>query len=210
MGGESIVYVVDDDQATRESVCAFVEGLGYVAVPFRTGEEFLKDFDTAWSGCLVTDYRMPGINGLELQSQLSERGSRMPVIVVSGYANVPVTVRAMRLGAVTLLEKPYQEYELASAIREALLRDEENRRTARRQAEICERIETLTYEERRVMQQIVAGKMNKWIALELGLGKRTVERYRHNIFEKMHVESAAELARTVAEFSASDSPASVP
>lgn len=207
MSSQSTVYVVDDDQATRESVCALVEGLGYVAVPFPTGEALLREFDPSWSGCLVTDYRMPGMNGLELQERLSERGSHLPVIVVSGYANVPVTVRAMRMGAVTLLEKPYQEYELASAIREALLRHEENRHRVLRHARIHDRIEALTFEERRVMRQIVAGKMNKVIALELGLGKRTVERYRHNIFEKMHVDSVAELARTVAEVVTSDHPA---
>lgn len=199
MSRQSTVYIVDDDQATRESVCALVEGLGYRAVPFPTGEAFLSAYDGSWSGCVVTDHRMPGMSGLELQEQLARRGSHLPVIIVSGYANVPVTVRAMRMGAVTLLEKPYQEFELSSAIREALARNEESRQRAEQRAEIRRRVDRLTGDEQKVMRRIVAGRMNKAIAIELGMGKRTVERYRHNVFEKMQVDSVAELARLVAE-----------
>ncbi len=157
-------------------------------------------------GCLVTDVRMLGMSGLELQEKLRELDVHLPVVVMTAHATTPLTVRAMQGGALTLLEKPFEENELWDAIRKALAKDAEQRATHERRRELSRRIERLTPTQREVMDLIVAGKSNKWIAKELDVGVRTVESRRREVFEQMQAESLAELVRLAIEASSESSP----
>ncbi len=199
MDGEPTIFVVDDDDLMRTSVCALARSMGIPAESFRSAEEFLDQCSDDRPGCLVTDVRMLGMSGLELQERLRERGVRLPVIVMTAYAETRLTVRALRAGALTLLEKPFEENELWDAIREALAKDAAYRVAHQRHREVRRRVERLTPTQRKVMDLIVAGKSNKWIANELDMGTRTVESRRREVFERMEAESVAELVRLALE-----------
>jgi FixJ family two-component response regulator len=189
------VFVVDDDWAARESVVAMVTSKGVHAQGYASAEEFLDDFDPSWLGCLVTDVRMAGMSGVQLQETLRADGITLPVILISGYADVPTAVHTMRAGAVTFLEKPCREDDLWSAIGKAI-EWHRRRREARRRAEWLEaRFTQLTPGERDVMRAMVAGKPNKVIASELEIGLRTVELRRANVLQKTGAGSLAELVR---------------
>jgi FixJ family two-component response regulator len=196
------VFVVDDEPSALKGVAALVSSMGFRCETFASAEEFLERFDVSRAGCLLIDLRLKGINGLELQERLLARGSTLPVIFISAYADVATTVRAMRNGALTMLEKPYQADELADAIRGALDEDSERRATRVRRAEVRKRLSTLTERETRVMELIVAGKPNKAIARDLALSQRTVDRLRASLFEKMGAGSAVEVTRMVADLQA--------
>ena len=157
MSSEPTVFVVDDDEDARDSVCVLVRSMGIRAEPFASAEEFLACYVEGRPGCLVTDVRMLGMSGIELQEKLIERNIAIPVIMLTAYARTPVTVRAMAAGAVTLLEKPYAEEELWDAIRKALARDGQRREDVQRQREIRLRVDQLTPGERAVMDLIVQG-----------------------------------------------------
>ncbi len=193
------VYVVDDDEQARNSVCALVQSMGLRAEAFASGEDFLAHDHTAGPGCLVVDVRMLGMSGLELQEELNRRSVLLPVIVLTAYARTPLTVRAIKAGAVTLLEKPYEEDDLWNAIRRALAQDSARRSEHERRREIRRRAEELTPAERRVMEMIVQGKPNKSIARQLDVSVRTVENRRREVFRKMQADSVAELVRIVIE-----------
>lgn len=199
MKPDATVFVVDDHELARNSVCALVESMGVAAEAFASAEEFLASYTPDQGGCLVTDVRMLGMSGIELQEQLAERKFTLPVIVITAHANTQLTVRAMKQGAVTLLEKPCSDNDLWDAIREALERDAEQRQTAARRDELRQKFAELSPQEREVLDQIVAGKMNKVIARELDVSVRTVENRRHNIFKKLGADSVAELVRLVVE-----------
>jgi FixJ family two-component response regulator len=199
MAIESTVFVVDDEQQARKSVCALVRSLGLRAEAFSSAEEFLDAYPPGCPGCLVTDIRMAGMSGLDLQDRLAERGIHLPVIVLTAFPRTRSTVRAMRSGALTLLEKPYDEEELWDAIRRALAQDAEGRAEVQRRREILVRAARLTPAERAVMNLIVQGKPNKAIAKQLDLSTRTVESRRHEVFVKMGVDSVAELVRLAIE-----------
>lgn len=199
MSSEPTVFVVDDDEDARDSVCVLVRSMGIRAEPFASAEEFIAGYAEGRPGCLVTDVRMAGMSGIELQEQLIERKIAIPVIVLTAYARTRVTVRAMAAGAVTLLEKPYDEEELWDAIRKALARDAERREGVQRQREIRLRVDRLTPGERAVMDLIVQGQPNKTIAKKLGVSVRAVENRRSAIFSKMQADSVAELVRLVIE-----------
>ncbi len=201
---EQTVFVVDDDPAARESVAALVESLGVHAETFDSAESFLTSYDRNSPGCLITDLRMMGMSGLELQQRLAKEDISLPAIVITAYADVAVTVRAMKNGAITLLEKPCREHELWESIRKALHLDSENRRKQARHDEIQARIDSLTPEEREVMDGMIAGQLNKMIASQLQISLRTVESRRHNVIEKMQVKSLAELVRLVVEIQRGD------
>lgn len=194
---EPTVYVVDDDSGARESVCALAESMGLRAFGFVSAEDFLGSRTGAETGCLVTDLRMMKMSGLELQQKLLEDGVELPVILMSGFADVPVAVQAMQTGAVTVLQKPCRQQELWDGIRKALDLDEANRQKRTRQQQLQERLGRLTSEERAVMDRMVEGKLNKVIARELDIGLRTVEQRRHNVLRKMEAASLAELVRLV-------------
>lgn len=195
MRQQATVFVVDDDEQARESVCALIRSMGLRAEAYPSGEAFLESIQEDRPGCLVTDLRMLGMSGLELQEALIERGITLPVIVITAHPRTSLTVRAMRRGAITLLEKPYEDNELWDAIREGLQRDEQQRGEMTRIRELTRRYESLSEKERAVMEMIVEGLANKVIARKLDVSIRTVESRRHDVFEKMAAGSLAELVR---------------
>ena len=190
------IFVVDDDEQARKSVCALVLSMGGKVQAFNSAEEFLSNYDGS-RGCLVTDLRLPGMSGLELQETLLKRGEPLPVIVLTGFARTPIAVRAMKAGAITMLDKPYHDDELWHAIRQALSEEAERRATAELRQNVQQRLTSLTPAEREVMCRIVEGKPNKAIARELDISLRTVESRRHEVLAKMQVGSIAELVRLV-------------
>ena len=161
---EPTVFVVDDDRQARESVCALVRSLGVRAEAFQSAEEFLEVFTPDRAGCLVTDVRMFGMSGVELQQKLKADGVPLPVIVITAYARTPLTVKVMQQGAVTLLEKPYEEDELWDAIRKALALDAAGRQDYARREELRIRLAGLTPREREVLGAVVVGKPNKIVS----------------------------------------------
>jgi FixJ family two-component response regulator len=189
------VFVVDDDPAARESLAALVQSAGYDAETFPSGEAFLRDYVRSRPGCLIADIRMLEMSGLDLQDRLARENCPLPVIIISAYANAPLAVKAMKQGAVNLLEKPCRESELLESIRRAIELDAERRRDRAELNELQFRYKSLSDDERRVLEAIVAGKANKVIARELNIGLRTVEARRHNVFEKMKADSLAELVK---------------
>ncbi len=199
MAGEPVVFVVDDDQGGRSSVGALVRSMGLAVELFSSAEKFLEFYTGESLGCVVTDMRMLGMSGLELQERLCEMGSTLPVIILTAYATTPLAVRAMQSGAVTMLDKPYHEEELWNAIRKALALDAQRRAEQARCQEIRERLSTLTPSERIVLNLVVAGKANKVIAQRLEVSIRTVENRRRDVYKKMQAESAVELVRLVVE-----------
>ena len=194
---EPTVFVVDDDRMARDSVCALVRSLGMRAQSFASGEEFLAQYTPDLPGCLVTDVRMLGMSGVELQQRLNEDGVTLPVIVLTAFARTSLTVKVMQQGAVTLLEKPYEEDDLWDAIRKALAEDAQTRQDLGWLQELQRRLGTLTAKERDVLDGIVAGKANKVIARDLDVSIRTVENRRRDIFTKMQADSVAELVRLI-------------
>ena len=193
------VFVVDDDPAARQSVSALVESMGLAAQTFESAEQFLATFDPTRPGCLVTDFRMLGMSGLDLQEALARESIKLPVIVITAYADVPTAVRAMKRGAITLLEKPCHEEELVANIRRAVEMDTTRRQESARVTDIRARLASLSDGEKSVVACLLKGKMNKNIAKELDLGLRTVELRRHQIMKKMQVDSVAELVGIVME-----------
>ena len=196
---EPTVFVVDDDELARASVGALVLSMGIRAESFCSAEEFLDRYADDRPGCLVTDIWMVGMSGIELQQRLRELDIPLPVVLMTAQAKVPMTVRAMRAGAVTVLEKPCAEHELRDAIRKALARDTAHRDTDARRRDLRHRIDGLTPMHRTVMDHIVAGRTNRWIAKQLDVGLRTVETRRQDIFKQMRAESVAELVQLVIE-----------
>jgi two-component system response regulator FixJ len=193
------VFVIDDDGPARESVCLLVRSMGIRAVAFESAEEFLNGFDPGCPGCVITDVRMPGRSGVELQEVLLSNSIEIPVIVLTGYASTNLTVRAMKNGAVTLLDKPYQDNDLWDAVRCALTQDAAHRQRSRRVRELHERLERLTAREANVPGLILQGRPNKQMAAELNVSERTVENRRREIFRKTETNSVAEVVRLAIE-----------
>lgn len=197
MQSELIVFVVDDDAQSRKSVCALVRSMKLRAEPFASAEEFLADYQEDQPGCVVTDVRMLGMSGLELQEELTRQNIPLPVVIMTAYARTPLTVRAIRGGAVTVLEKPCHDDELWDAIRKALAQDAASRSEHERRRELRQRIASLTPIERKVLDLVVQGKPNKVIAMELDVSLRTIESRRKDVYEKTRVNSVADLVRLV-------------
>jgi two-component system, LuxR family, response regulator FixJ len=193
------VFVVDDDQQARESVCALVSSMGVNAQAFSSAEEFLERYVDGAPGCLVTDLRMLGISGIELLARLRQAKIFLPAIVLTAYARTPTTVQAIKAGAMTLLEKPYTDDDLWDAIRKALAEDAARRPEHQRRRAIQTRLDSLTDEERTVLKLVVAAKPNKAIAALLGVSVRTIENRRREMLAKMDAGSVAELVRMVVE-----------
>ena len=160
MFNDATVFVVDDDDQARESVCALIRSMGLNAESFPSGEDFLESYTDHRPGCLVTDLRMLGMSGLELQEALIEKGITLPVIVITAHPRTSLTVRAMRHGAITLLEKPYEDNDLWDAIREGIQRDKEHRAEQIREREVRQRIESLNEKERAVLDMMVEGVLD--------------------------------------------------
>ena len=199
MSEQPTVFVIDDDGPARDSVCLLVRSMGVRALAFESAEQFLQGFDSDCPGCVITDVRMPGLSGVQLQEALLEKSIGIPVIVLTGYASTALTVRAMKNGAVTLLDKPYQDNDLWDAVRNAWTRDATYRQRSMRMREIRERLDRLTPKEVSVLDLILKGRANKLMAAELKVSERTVENRRREIFRKTETNSVAELVRLAIE-----------
>lgn len=190
---DTFVYIVDDDPGARESVAALVQSRGVQTKEFGSAEEFLAIATEDLCGCLVLDVRMQGMGGLDLQEELLRRDIPLPVIVITGYGDVPVAVRAMQAGAVSFLTKPCHPEDLWNTILQALERCRAVLDVRVRNRTIEQRLSTLTHDERAVLAKVLAGTPNKLIARDLDIGLRTVELRRSNVMKKMGAESLAEL-----------------
>lgn len=196
---EQVIYVVDDDEAMRDSMNWLLEGEGYAVACFESGEHFLAAYRDDMRGCLVLDVRMPEMSGLELHEHLADRGSALPVIFVTGHGDVPMAVAALQRGACDFIEKPFHNEDLLARIRRALTLECENATRRKRSDAIAQRLETLTQREREVMDLVVAGKLNKQIADSLDISMKTVEAHRARVMDKMGARTLAELVRAVME-----------
>lgn len=192
---EPVVYVVDDDAAVRDSLGLLLESVGLACQVCESAAEFLELYTSDSIGCLVTDVRMPGMTGLELQQELIQRQIRIPVIFITGHGDVPMAVKAMKEGARDFLTKPFDDQDLVDRIRAALADASDQFDSLRRQREVRSRYESLTPRESEVMTLVVQGCANKIIAMDLGLSQRTVELHRARVMHKMQVRSLAELVR---------------
>jgi two-component system response regulator FixJ len=199
MLAEPTVFIVDDDPAACKSLCALVKSRGLTAETFSSGEEFQQPVEVDRAGVLITDLRMGAVSGIDLQEHLNGCGSLLPVIVVSGHADVPATVRLMQNGALTLLQKPYQECDVLAAIDRALRQNKQARQRKGRLKDTGSRLAALSKPELRILELMLEGLPNKHISKELGTSLRTVDRRRRSVLDKMQAESIAELVQMVAE-----------
>jgi FixJ family two-component response regulator len=190
-----IVFVVDDDQSFRRSTERLLRLAGYEVQSFASAQEFLSGSRPDIPACLVTDLRMPGLNGLDLQSELARTGWQIPIIFITGHGDVPTSVRAMKAGAIEFLTKPFCEHEFLHAVAKALERDRVERNHRAVLASLRMRYETLTPREREVMHYVLGGMLNKQIAATLNTRENTVKFHRANIMEKMQAQSLAALVR---------------
>jgi RNA polymerase sigma factor (sigma-70 family) len=189
------VFVVDDDTSTRELLAWLMKRHNLRAEVFADARAFLESYAEDRPGCLVVDLDMPGMSGLELQQYLKDRGVRLPVIFLSGRADVPKAVKAVREGAIDFIEKPFDYRRVVELVQECIARDAEARAAQERKRACCERIAHLTQREREVLTLVVAGRMNREIAASLDISIKTVEAHRARIMEKLEVNSLAELVQ---------------
>jgi len=195
-GAAGLVYVVDDDEAVRDSMRWLLEANGFQVSSFASAEEFLARLpDPEPIACVLLDVRMPGMSGLELHEELVRRGSALPLIFITGHGDVPMAVSRMKKGAHDFLEKPFSDAQLRQLVTECLARAEAAHRDLRDGREANERIERLTGRERQVLELIVAGRLNKQIADDLGISIKTVEAHRANIMDKLGARTMADLMR---------------
>ena len=195
MPPEPTVFVVDDDPAMRDSLCWLLQSVDLHVETYPSADAFLGAYDAGRPGCLVLDVRMPGMSGLNLQDELRARHIRLPIIMLSGHAEVPTAVRALKAGAIDFMEKPFSDELLLDRIRQAIDLDREQRDAEAQRAAVAERYALLTPREREVMELVTAGKANKVIAAELGLSPKTVEVHRAAVMDKMRADSVADLVR---------------
>jgi FixJ family two-component response regulator len=195
MDAEAMVFVVDDDAPMRESLKNLIRSVGLGVEAFASAQEFLRSPRPEVPGCLVLDVRLPGLSGLDLQQQLAEGDRDMPIIFITGHGDIPMTVQAMKAGAVEFLTKPFRDQDLLDAIQQALARDRQMREQRARNEALGRRYRLLTPRERDVMARVVAGLLNKQIAGELGTSEAAVKVHRQHVMAKMGATSLAALVR---------------
>jgi two-component system response regulator FixJ len=192
-GATATVFVVDDDPSVRRALTRLLRSVGLAVDAYPGAQEFLDAYDPARPGCLVLDVRMPHISGLELQQALAQRGVELPIIFITGHGDVPMSVRAMRAGAIDFLPKPFHDQDLLDAIQRAIARDAELRAARAVRSAVVRRVALLTPREREVLVLVTAGKMNKQIAAQLGASEKTIKVHRARVMKKMGADSVAEL-----------------
>lgn len=190
-----IVYVVDDDESIREALVDLFRSIQMDAVSFATTAAFLDTADLRRPGCILLDVRLPGLSGLDFQLHLERIGSRMPIVFMTGFGDIPMSVRAMKAGAVDFLTKPFRDQDILDAVGVAIEKDMSRRREMAASDAVASLVDTLTPREREVMAAVVKGLMNKQIAYDLGISEITVKLHRGNVMRKMQVRSVADLVR---------------
>jgi two-component system response regulator FixJ len=197
MAANAVVHVIDDDESVRHALAFLLATSGMAVQVHESGTAFLEAAGDLQGGCILTDIRMPGIDGLALQRRLTELGIKLPVIVMTGHGDVPLAVEAMKSGAVDFIEKPFDDEVLLAAIRSALNRYDEQGRREAEAAQIAAKLNALSVRERQVLDGLIAGRPNKTIAYDLDISPRTVEVHRANVMAKMQAKSLPDLVRMV-------------
>jgi two-component system response regulator FixJ len=195
MPDQAVIHIIDDDDAIRDSLTFLLETSGFAARAYESAEQFLEARMDAAPGCILTDVRMPEMSGLDLVRRLNEVGSTLPVVMMTGHADVPLAVEAMKAGVIDFIEKPFDDETLLESLRTALREDRRPMAVDPRRAATIERFEALSARERQVLEGLVAGRPNKVIAYDLGISPRTVEVYRANVMTKTRAGSLSELVR---------------
>lgn len=203
MSDDAIVFIVDDDEAVRQSTAWLIESIGLKVNTFVSADDFLENYNNE-SGCIVMDVRMPGMSGLEAQEEMKNRGIALPLIFITGHGDVPMAVRALKRGAFDFIEKPFNDQLLLDAVQRGLKLNSEARESLIQNESIDKRISSLTPREHEVMLRVTEGKPNKVIAHELNVSIKTVEVHRARMMEKMEASSVAELVKVTLQAAAKD------
>ena len=193
--GEPVVFVIDDDAAARSAIESLLQSVGRRVETFGSASEFLEREPPDGPSCLVLDVRLPGMSGIELQRHLTSNGVNVPIIFITGHGDIPMSVEAMKAGAMEFLTKPFRGQQLLDAIHAAIERNRATREGEAQLEDLRRRVDTLTPREREVMQRVIAGLLNKQIAAELGASERTIKIHRANVMRKMGAESLPDLVR---------------